>query len=445
MDELNFESIQNTEVNDISTLDGMTPEKLDLLSTLGVMVQPDVVVKDEDTEVQNTLSDESEKKIEIKIDTNVDAPNIILQRSELIKALKYATIMIKKTTNDIEASSLNITLKDNGTALYRLKDNMSYVTIEGKCDVSNNNPITKTLSFNVSYLVKLLSATAEDILIYEGTSIDQKNEEVKVYYIRLINGDYILDVFEGNEAKLVPTGNKSNNLYTIPSNAASTLCDVMIPLISDTQEVSAKRTILYSDRAIFKSQTYLLQFKNVFSNMCFSKKELELIKIMSTAGNIEIYQTDAVNENRIIMQAGNVTVSTSVSIPNQDALLLSRLSILENAKYIRVDKDDFKRVLFLSGLGTNNVGRLYMNYNIEGEGLDAKIEGRTGNSTLLIKGENYNNLEPKSEPFVIYAPQLSILLKAFESGKDLEVAFLDEGVAFRDKSIGIDAIMNYAH
>ena len=66
MDELNFESIQNTEVNDISTLDGMTPEKLDLLSTLGVMVQPDVVVKDEDTEVQNTLSDESEKKIEIK-------------------------------------------------------------------------------------------------------------------------------------------------------------------------------------------------------------------------------------------------------------------------------------------------------------------------------------------------------------------------------------------
>ena len=321
---------------------------------------------------------------------------------------------------------------------------MTWVTIEGTCAVSNNNPIIKTLSFRVPYLIKLLSATAEDILIYEGTSVDQKGEEVQVYYIRLINGDYILDVFEGNEAKLIPAGNKSNAICTIPGIDLNTLCSTMLPLVSETQEVQSKRSILYDDRAIFKSATYLLQFKRNFNNMCLSKKELDLLNIVSP-GDVTVYSTDSNGENRLIFESGDVTISTSVSVPQKDAVLVGRLSVLEDAKYVKVNKDDFKRVLFLSGLGTNNVGRLYMNYNIDNKGIDAKIEGRTGNSTLTISGDNYNNLEPKSEPYTIYAPQLSILLRAFESGNNLEVAFLEEGVAFRDTELGIDAIMNYAH
>ena len=112
---------------------------------------------------------------------------------------------------------------------------------------------------------------------------------------------------------------------------------------------------------------------------------------------------------------------------------------------MKIDKNDFKRVLFLSGLGTNNVARVTMNYNIDGAGVDAKIIGRDGNSSFLISGNNYNNLEPRSEAVTIYAVQLSVLLKSFETGKDLEIAFLNSGVAFRDQTLGIEAIMNYSN
>ena len=87
------------------------------------------------------------------------------------------------------------------------------------------------------------------------------------------------------------------------------------------------------------------------------------------------------------------------------------------------------------------IEKLY--YNVEGLGIDAKIIGKNGNSSFLISGENYNNLPPRNEDVTIYAPQLSTLLKSFESGKDLEIAFLQSGVAFRDNTLGIEAIMNY--
>ena len=111
---------------------------------------------------------------------------------------------------------------------------------------------------------------------------------------------------------------------------------------------------------------------------------------------------------------------------------------------MEITKDDFKRVLFLSGLGTNNTARVTMNYNVENLGIDAAIEGRDGKSSFLISGNNYNNLEPRSQDVTIYAVQLSILLKSFDSAKRLEIAFLNSGVAFRCEELGIYAIMNYS-
>lgn len=450
MDEIDFNSVSETKVDDITTL-GVAPETLDVLNSLGVMTSDaynsQLPKKEEDIQKENDDILQEMEKVEstISIDTNIDEPNLILPKSEIVRALRYAGVMIKKVTNDIEASSLNITYSSDGKVLYRLKDNMTWITIEGNCNISNNKPITKTLSFNVSYLTRLLSAAASDVLIYSGKAIDQKKEEKDVYYIRIINGDYILDVIEGDESKLIPSGNKTDLLSTLSSKAVSTMCDVMIPLINDTQEIASKRTILYNDRSIFKSVTYLLQYRNIFNQMCLGKKELDILKLVSLNNeDIQVYATNSNGENRIIFTNQIITVSTSVSIPNRDEMLINRLSIIENAKYMKINKDDFKRVLFLSGLGTNNVGRLYLNYNLDGDGIDAKIEGRTGNSTLTISGDNYNRLEPKNEPVEIYAPQLSVLLKSFEGGKDLEIAFLQEGVAFRDSVLGIEAIMNYA-
>ena len=434
--EINFESLNDVSY-DISSLD-MDASKIDMLAKLGVNTSEDF-----NTVSDDILNEVETQEVQATIDINVNEPNIILSRAELIRALRYAGVMIKKVTNDIEASSLNITYKDEGKVEYKLKDNMTWVTIQGTCKVSNNNPLLKTLSFNTTYLTKLLSAAAGDFLIYEENSIDAKGEEKKVLFARLINGDYILDVFEGNEEKLIPKGNVQDLLKEVEGNKINTLCDVMSPLIADTQEVQSKRTIIYGDRAIFRSVTYLLQYKGDFTPMCLSKKELDLLKIASNGSNVEIFSTDSNGENRILLNTPNVSISTSVSIPNRDEVLITRLNELENAQYMRINKNDFKRVLFLSGLGTANVAKVTMNYNVEGLGIDAKIIGKNGNSSFLISGENYNNLPPRNEDVTIYAPQLSTLLKSFESGKDLEIAFLQSGVAFRDNTLGIEAIMNY--
>lgn len=436
MDELNLDTLADFNYDITSVVDDT---KLDVLQSLGVNTSD--FIKDQ----QDILDTIEEKVPEVTIDTDVDEPNLILPRADLVRALRYASIMIRKVTNDIEASSLNITYKDEGKVEYRLKDNMTWVTIEGACAVSHNKPILKTLSFNTSYLTKLLSTSTNDFLIYEGKAIDAKGEEKQVYYVRLSNGDYIIDVFEGNDTKLIPAGNKVEKLGTIAPNVLSTLCDVMTPLINDTQEVQSKRTILYNDRAIFRSATYLLQFKNAFSPMCFGKKDLDLLKLLSANGvDVEVYSTDSNGENRIVIQTPNVSISTSVSIPNRDEVIVARLNELENAKYIKVNKNDFKKVLFLSGLGISTVATVEMNYNVDNLGVDAKIISKNGNSSLLIEGENYNNLEPLNQNIVIYAPQILTLLKSFEGGKDLEVAFLQSGVALKDTTLGIEAIMNYA-
>jgi hypothetical protein len=422
---------------DINSL-GIDAGTMDILNQLGVGTSD---------MLEEVVKSNENNKSSIIIDTNVKEPNIILNKSELIKVIRFAIIMIRKTTNDIESSSINITYTDEGKVLYRLKDNMTYVELEGTCKVSNENPYLKTLSFQVTYLTKLISTAAEDFLLYESNSVDAKGEDKPVVFARVINGDMIVDVFNGNEAKLVSPGTKGSLLKSIPSSTIEVLCDTMTPLVSDTQEVQSKRAILYSDRAFFRSATYLLQYRTDFSSMCLSKKELDLLKLISSmnkTGNIDFYQVDSNGENRILIVAPNIKVSTSVSIPNRDEVTITRFKELEEAKYIKIDKDDFKRVLFLSNLGTNTVAKVTMNYNVDGQGIDAKIIGRDGNSSFNIKGTNYNNLEPRSEDVTIYVPPILTLLKSFETGRDLEIAFITSGVAFRDTTLGIEAIMNYA-
>lgn len=440
---LNFDSLADF-TYDINDMESISDEKKAILSQLNVGVQS-IDEYSEQTEVLNTIEENTPI---VKIDlSDVDTENIVLSKTEIIRALRYAMIMIKKVTNDIEASSLNITYSDEGKVLYRLKDNMTYVEIVGTCSVCKEKPILKTLSFNTTYLTKLLSAATEDVLIYKDKVVDSIGNEKEVYKVRLINGDMILDLFEGNESKLVAPGTKSKLLFTLDGSTASTLCDVMVPLIQDSQEVASKRAIMYNDRAVFRSVTYVLEIKRNFPNMCLTKKELDLLKVVSSkvgSNNIEFYSVDSNGENRIMIVAPNVTISSSVSIPSVDETIVARCLELENAKYMEITKDDFKRVLFLSGLGTNNTARVTMNYNVENLGIDAAIEGRDGKSSFLISGNNYNNLEPRSQDVTIYAVQLSVLLRSFDSAKKLEIAFLNSGVAFRNEELGIYAVMNYS-
>lgn len=456
--ELNFDDLNqaSTEELDLSSL-GLPQENVDLLSTLGVLTAKDYepketkVVKEEnlvDDNTMNELEESAEEHFEVPVD-DITEPNIILPKVELVRAIKYAQVMIKKVTNDIESSSLNITYTSDGKVLYRLKDNMTWVTITGNCEVVNNNPITKTLSFKTAYLTKLLLASADKVPMFEGTAFDTvRNEEKEVVYARLINGDYILDVMEGDESKLKPAGNKSDLLKSIPSSTVSLLCDVITPLVADTQEIQHKRAVMYEDRVFFRSSTYLLQVKGEFANICLSKKELDLLKLASSTdgkANIDIYRTDSNGENRLLFVAPGVTISSSVSIPTRDEVILSRLTLLENTKYMGIDKEDFKRVLFLSCIGTGNVARLALNYNVDGEGLDAEIIGRDGNSNLNVKGFNDGSFVPKDTAPIVYSPQASLLLKSFEGGSDLHIALTNDGMALKDNigGIEVEAILNY--
>lgn len=443
--DIDYDALLNT-VSDPTTMRDMNQEKITELNSLGVMFNDgtmNLTIATPEEQKTSEALDNIVKQPTVTINTDTDKPNMILSKTELVRALRYAQIMIKKVSNDIESSSLNITLKDD-KVLYRLKDNMTYVTLTGSVKVSNNNPLTKSLSFNTTYLMKVLQAgAAEDILLYEDEVEDSKHDMIKVVKARLINGDLVVDYQNADDAKLQEPGVKSELMSRVSSQSVVTLCNTMIPLISETQDISSKRSIIYDDRAIFRSSTYMLEVKSDFSSMCLTKKELDLLKLLAMKSQeVEIYKTSS-DENRIIFSVPDITINTLVSVPTRDEMIVAQFGEIENAKFIEVDKNDFKRVLFLSGLGTKNVSRVTMNYNKDGKGIDATVQGREGNSSFLIKGNNYNNLQPKDEEYEVYAVQLLTLLKSFESSKSLEVAFLNNGVAFRDPSENVYAIMNY--
>ena len=144
--------------------------------------------------------------------------------------------------------------------------------------------------------------------------------------------------------------------------------------------------------------------------------------------------------------APGVTISTSVSIPTRDEMIVQRLSILENNKYMSIDREGLKRVLFLSCLGTGNVARVSMNYSVEGSGLDVETIGRDGNSKLTVASTTFDDsFTPKDIAPVIYSPQATLLLKSFDGGKDLQIALTNDGLAFKDtiNGIEVEAIVNY--
>lgn len=459
---MDFKDLSNSEGLDIGDLN-ISAEKMDVLGSLGVLTadayepretkvkENDGVNKEKDNEeVSEDTMKKAAEETGIELSTeDITTPNIILPKIEIVKALKYALVMIKKVTNDIESSSLNITFKDDGKVEYRLKDNMTWVKIDGTCEVVNKTPLTKTISFKTTYLTRLLTVSADKVPIFEGKAYDNvKKEEKDVLFVRLLNGDYILDVQEGNYDKLVPAGNKSEKLKSIPSGVVSTLCDVIIPLVADTQEIQHKRAVVYDDRAFFRSSSYLLQVKGDFANMCLSKKELDLLKLASgidNNANIDIYSTDSNGENRLLFEAPGVTISTSVSIPSRDEMIVSRLSLLENNEYMPIDRAGLDRVLFLSCIGTGSVARVSINYSVEEAGLDVETIGRDGNSKLDVKSTNNVSLTPRERAEVIYSPQAMLILKSLEGGSDLQIALTNDGLAFKDtiNGIEVEAIVNY--
>lgn len=458
---IDIESILKQADNTVSMNElNINPNSIDELAGLNVNVEPKV--KEEKT---NDIINEFEggtleegtnevKEVEVveeEIDptneySDIDEPNIIISKANLVRALKYASVMIKKVTSDIESSSINITLNDN-KALIRLKDNMTY--LEYTCDafVVNDKPLEETLSFNAVYLLKLLTTSSSYVAIYKTSVENLQGVSNDVFMIRLSNGDFILDVNVGDDSKLVFPGLKNELLCSLSSDVVSTIHDTITPLINSTQDIHAKRMIAYDDRVFFKSSTFILQYKTKFSPMCLGKKELDLLKLVSTSttDDLKVYSVDeSSSENRIIITSPDVRISTLVSIPSRDENTINKFTVIENAKYISINKDDFVRVLFLSGLGTNTVSKVLMNYNVDGAGIDATIISRDGKSSFIVSGNNYNSLEPLENDKEIYAVQLLQLLKSFEKGNNLEVAFLQQGVAFKDDKLGIQALMNYS-
>ena len=422
----------------------------DILATLGVNLEVDGDVTSFEEPVKEVATEGEEvipKEIPLKISLEVDKPHLVIAKADLVRALKYSIIMIKKASNDIAASSLNIKYDNESKKIkFLLKDNMSYVSISADC-YNEENVLSDIISFRPSLLLKLLQGADSKVVIYKGTSVDKKGDTVDAYFIRLLNGDFVLDLKTGvTDANLAfPKSDTLNVMFTQSPAVIRRLCNTILPLVSATQDPSSKRAIIYEDRALFKSVTYNLQYRGEFANLCLSKKELELLKLASseTKEDISIFKLGIANENRISIIAGDVEISTSVSIPNRDEVLLSRLAVLETAKYSNIDIKEFLTVLKLSNAGDATTGTLTMNYSMDGAGIDAVIIGRNGDSHLHIGANNYNNIPPIEGGIKVYSLQVLSLLKSFQEGNDLEIAFLSNGLAFRDATLGIEAVMNY--
>lgn len=276
----------------------------------------------------------------------VDYESIILEKEELIKTLNLASKIAHTSSTAIECNSITfIPNWEHRTLTLTVTNDLTYFKCKTEL-IGAGNPLRDVFSIKVETLNKLKSFFRDKILIYK------KNNE---YYIRLLDGDLLLEARIPNMTKLTFTTVPSNLIFEAKVNTFTDLLN-SYKIMSDD----------FSDKWLaFDGEKLSLCGLNFYSEtrfrspiMCLLMQDVDLLIRLNqyySEDMLQIFSTDS-RIPKLYLKIGNIEIEILNVLSNINKTNIEKLSQFISMSSYSIETEALRRVLSIA-LNLSNIDK----------------------------------------------------------------------------------------
>lgn len=276
----------------------------------------------------------------------VDYESIILEKEELIKTLNLASKIAHTSSTAIECNSITfIPNWEHRTLTLTVTNDLTYFKCKTEL-IGAGNPLRDVFSIKVETLNKLKSFFRDKILIYK------KNNE---YYIRLLDGDLLLEARIPNITKLAFTTVPSNLIFEAKVNTFTDLLN-SYKIMSDD----------FSDKWLaFDGEKLSLCGLNFYSEtrfrspiMCLLMQDVDLLIRLNqyySEDMLQIFSTDS-RIPKLYLKIGNIEIEILNVLSNINKTNIEKLSQFISTSSYSIETEALRRVLSIA-LNLSNIDK----------------------------------------------------------------------------------------
>lgn len=361
----------------------------------------------------NNLEDIEEQINNPSIDLNVNYPYIIFDTYDLLRTINLCNKLILQKSNNFSYNSISLVpVLEYKTLYFYVTNELSHFRYRTELLGDINEMLNEYISIPLITLQKLVKLMGNKVLIYKKDNN---------YYLRLQNGDLLLDVYKANENIIFFPSEPDLKLLEISVSNLGNIVDAMLPLLNYEISSENKRINFTEEKAYFNSSSYYIESNINTPKLSLSLKDAEFISKLNKYyknDNMILFNTKSTLP-RLFIKLDKIEYEFINSINSISKLLTDQINTSIKPIEATLNYLDLYKVVNLATNLPSSTGNIKLKY--KDNFLIISITSAKGDSNFSIPIEKISNNLYKDE-IIIRATLLKKLLLSFTKSENINIA-----------------------
>lgn len=273
--------------------------------------------------------------------------SLVIDKNDLLKTLDLATKISRSNSASLECSSLSFIVDwMHKTVELVVTNDLTYLRNKVELMGELTHPLTTDFSIKLETLNKLKAYFRDKVLIYK---------KLDNYYIRLLDGDLLLDVKYPNKNRLAFTTVPNEMIY---ETNVGEFCKLLYSYRAMTDDYSDKWLSFDGERLTLCGLNFYSETKIKTPTMCFLMLDVELLIKLDRYYHDEqlrILSTDS-EVPKLHVLVGNIEIEMLNVVSNINFTNINRLSSFISESSYSVPAEAFRRVMNIA-LSLSNINK----------------------------------------------------------------------------------------
>lgn len=373
----------------------------------------------------NSIEEIEEQIDNPSIDLNVDYPYIIFDTHDLLRTINLCNKLILQKSNNFSYNSISLVpVLEYKTLYFYVTNELSHFRYRTELLGDINEMLNEYISIPLIIFQKLAKLMGNKILIYKKDNN---------YYIRLQNGDLLLDVYKANENIIFFPSEPEEKIAELKIDNIGNIIDSILPLLNTEISVENKRINFTGEKVYFNSSSYYIESTQNTPRMSLSLKDAEFISKLNKYYKNEtllIFNTKS-NLPRLFIRIDKVEFEFINSISSISDILIEQIKNTLIPVEISLNYLDLYKVVNLATTLPSSTGNIKLYYSTDK--LIVEIYSIKGVSSFKIPIDKLNISLITEKEITLRASVLKKLLLSFSKSEKIKLGFNNTNVIIENE------------
>lgn len=361
------------------------------------------------------------------IDLKTEYPYLIFNRNDLVRAMNLVSKLIKTKSEVSDYNSISfVPVSYNKKILFYATNDLSHFRMSTELLGEPEEFLKESFSIPLIVLQKLVKLMGNKVLIYKKESF---------YYIRLLDGDLLLDTRPINEKIIFFPGEVQDKIAELSLSGFGSIVNSILPLLNSEIKGESKKILFTGEKAYYNSSFYYIEAKLETPKISLSLNDSEFInKLYKYYRDKSILLFNVKSDvPRLFLKLDNIEYQFINSNSSMSTLMTQQMNnIIKNIECM-MNYDRFNKIITLATSLPNSTGNINLAY--DDNKLKISIVSIKGDSNFNLSIDKEEDVTLYNKPVLINASTLKRLLSSFGNAEKIGIALGDKSTTFEYRNI----------